>query len=198
MSFSSSDFIHIRASLITFLVTLAIGGSAVYFAQNLADSAHRAKQAAQRQLAEARNKYNIAREDRDNLSTYAAEYDSWVRRKVIGEELRLDLIENLEAMRKQNLVLDFKYSIAPQQAYKPEPALDSGNFELRQSSMKLQLDLLHEGQLTRFFDSLNKRMKGWFMLDHCALSRANVPGSPLQLKAECTGVWLTLKNRSAR
>lgn len=198
MNFSSSDFVHIRASLITFLAVLAIGGSAVYFTQNMADSAHGAKQAAQRKLAEARNKYNTALADRDNLSTYAAEYDSWVRRKVIGDELRLDLIENLEAMRKQNLVLDFKYSIAPQQPYKPEPALGSSNFELRQSSMKLQLDLLHEGQLIHFLDALNKRMKGWFMLDHCALTRANVTGSPMQLKAECTGIWLTLKNRNAR
>ncbi|HEU0186850.1 MAG TPA: hypothetical protein VFR06_03035 [Gallionellaceae bacterium] len=198
MTFASSDFAHIRLSLITFLAVLAIGGSAVYFAQSMADSAHRARQDAQRQLTEARNKYNVARDDRDNLSTYAAEYDSWVKRKVIGDELRLDLIEDLEALRKQNLVLDFKYTIAPQQAYKPEPALDSSNFELRQSGMKLQLELLHEGQLINFFDSLNKRTKGWFMLDDCALSRANIPSSPMQLKAECTGIWLTLKNRSAR
>lgn len=198
MTFSTSDLSHIRISLVTLLVVLLIGGSAIYLAQNMSDSAHRAKQNAQRQLTEARNKYNVARDDRDNLSTYAAEYDSWAKRKVIGEEHRLDLIEDLEALRRQNLVIDFKYSIAPQQTYTPNPALDSGSFDLYQSGMKLQLELLHEGQLLSFFNTLNRSMKGWFILEQCALTRGANPNSPTQLKAECSGMWLTLKNRNAR
>lgn len=199
MTFSPSDLPHVRWSLLTFMLVLALGASAVYLSQNIADTAHRAKRNAQQQLTEARNKLNAARDDRDNLSTYAAEYEAWVKHKVIGDEQRLDLIEDLEALRKRNRVLDFKYAIAPQAPYVPVPALDNGAFELKQSAMTLQLDLLHEAQLINYFDSLRTDIKGLFMLNQCALERTVASGVlSAQLKASCSGSWLTIKNRSAR
>lgn len=199
MTFSQSDLPHIRWSLLTFLVVLSIGAGAVYLSQKMAESANRTQKSVQQQLTDARNKLNAARDDRDNLSTYASEYQAWEKYKVIGEEQRLDLIEGLEALRKKNYVLDFKYSIAPQAAYTPVPAVSSGNYDLRQSTMTLQIDLLHEEQLIRFFDGLRKNIKGWFMLDHCSVDRATATaGSAAQLKAECTGSWLTIKNRNAK
>ncbi len=199
MTFSSSDLPHIRWSLLTFLIVLAVSASAIFLIQKMDDSAQRTKKAVQLQLNEARNKYNAARDDRDNLSTYAAEYDAWVKHKVIGDEQRLDLLEGLEALRKQNRVLDFKYTIAPQLAYTPAPAADSGNFDLKQSGMTLQLQLLHEEQLVTFFDTLRHDMKGWFMLDHCSVERAATStSSATQLKADCAGNWLTIKNRNTK
>lgn len=199
MIFSQSDLPHIRWSLLTFLVVLTAGSSAIYLGQNMRDKAQHGKSVAQQQLSEVRNKLNAARDDRDNLSTYAAEYDAWVKHKVIGDEQRLDLIEGLEALRKQDRVLNFKYSITPQVAYAPVPALNTGNFELKQSVMTLQIDLLHEEQLINFFDSFRSQMKGWFMLDHCALERTAATGtSAAQLKADCAGGWITLKNRNAK
>jgi hypothetical protein len=199
MTFSQSDLPHIRWSLLTFLVVLGVGASAVYLSQKIADAALRNKNASQQQLSEARNKLNAARDDRDNLSTYAAEYEAWVKHKVIGDEQRLDLIEGLEALRKKERVVDFKYTIAPQAPYTPLPALNSGNFELKQSTMTLQLQLLHEEQLIRFFNSLRSDIKGWFMLDHCAMERATDSAvSSAQLKAECSGSWITIKNRNAK
>lgn len=199
MNFSQSDLPHLRWSLLTFLVVLAMGASAVYLSQNIADSAQRTKITAQQQLTEARSKLNAARNDRDNLSIYAAEYEAWVKHKVIGDEQRLDLIEGLEALRKQEHVLDFKYTIAPQTAYTPVPALASGNFDLKQSAMSLQMDLLHEQQLISYFDSLRSEIKGWFMLDQCALERSAATAvSTAQLKATCSGSWITIKNRNTR
>ena len=199
MTFSSSDLPHIRLSLLTFLIVLGVGASAVFLIQKMTDSAQKARQTAQQQLTEARNKFNAARDDRDNLSTYAAEYDSWVKLKVIGEERRLDLIEGLEALRKQNHVLDFKYTVAPQTPYAPVPPVDSGNFDLKQSKLTIQLDLLHEEQLVNFSANMRSSLKGWFMLDSCSIERAAASaGSSVQLKAECAGGWLTLKNRNAK
>lgn len=199
MTFSQSDLPHIRWSLLTFLLVLSIGAGAVFLSQKMADSANSTHKSVQQQLTDARNKLNAARDDRDNLSTYASEYQAWEKYKVIGEEQRLDLIEGLETLRKKNYVLDFKYSIAPQAAYTPVPAVSSGNYDLRQSTMTLQIDLLHEEQLISFFDGLRKNIKGWFMLDHCSVARATATtGSAAQLKAECTGSWLTIKNRNAK
>jgi len=196
MTFSQSDLPYIKWSLLTLLLTLALGGSAVFISQSYAHNAQIAKRTAQQQLNEARSKLNAARDDQENMATYTKEYSAIQRREIIGDEQRLNLIEGLETLRKRNRVLDFKYAIAPQQPYKPAPALDSGNFDLRLSPMTLQIELLHEGQFINFFDNLRRDINGSFMLDHCALER--VSGSAAQLKADCAGGWLTLKNRNAK
>lgn len=196
MTFSQSDFPHIKWSLLTLLLVLTIGGSAVFFSRNYAHNAQNAKRTAQQQLNEARSKLTASRDDQENMATYTKEYSAIQRREIIGDEQRLNLIEALETLRRRNRVLDFKYAIAPQQPYKPLPALDTGNFDLRLSPMTLQMELLHEGQLINFFDSLRRDMNGWFMLDRCTLER--VSGSAAQLKADCAGGWLTLKNRNAK
>lgn len=200
MSFSQADLPQIKWSLLTFLLILTTGGSAVFFSQKYANDAQNARLAAQQQLTDARNKLNAARDDQVNMSTYTKEYSAIQRREIIGEEQRLNVIEGLEAMRKSNRVVDLKYAIAPQQPYKPAPALDSGNFDLRLSAMTLQFELLHEGQLINFFDSMRRDMNGWFILEKCTLERN--PGSAqndapaAQLKADCAGGWLTMKNRN--
>lgn len=196
MTFSAADLPHIKWSLLTFLLALSIGGSAVFISRQFADNAQHAKRAAQQQLAEARNKLNAARDDQQNMATYTKEYSAILRREIIGDEQRLNLIEALEALRKRNRVLDFKYTIAPQQPYKPVPALDSGNFDLRLSAMTLQLELLHEGQLINFFDSLRRDMHGWFILEQCTLERSS--DATARLRADCAGGWLTMKNRNAK
>ena len=196
MTFSQDDLPQIKWSLLTFLLILTIGGGAVFFSQKYANDAHNAKRAAQQQLTEMRNKLNAARDDQENMSTYTKEYSAIQRREIIGEEQRLNLIEGLEALRKRNRVVDFKYAIAPQQPYKPAPALDSGNFDLKLSPMTMQIQLLHEGQLINLFDSLRREMNGWFILEKCTLERN--PGATAQLKADCAGGWLTLKNRNAK
>ena len=71
------------------------------------------------------------------------------------------------------------------------------------SDMSLTFDLLHEGQLIRFFDALRSSINGWFMLDGCSVTRTDnasdnsKAGSVPQLKAECKGGWLTLKNQNS-
>jgi hypothetical protein len=196
MTFSQEDLPHIKWSLITFLSILLIGGAAVFIAQKSTASALKDKNAAQQQLNDARSKLNAARDDQSNMAEYTKEYSLIQRRGLIGDEQRLSLIEGLDTLRKRNKVLDFKYAITPQQPYKPAPALDGGNFDLKISNMTLQFELLHEEQLINFFDSMRQDINGWFILDHCTLERTT--GSTAQLKADCGGGWLSMKNRNGK
>ena len=196
MTFSQADLPHIKLSLITLIASLVIGGSAVFFSQKFATDAKKASHDAQQQLTEARNNLKAAQDDQENMVTYTKEYSAIQRREIIGNEQRLNLIESLETLRQRKRVLDFKYAIAPQQPHKPAIALDSGNFDLKLSAMTLQLELLHEGQLIAFFESLRSDMNGWFILDKCTLERSS--GTAAQLRADCAGGWLTLKKRNTQ
>ncbi|MEJ1959544.1 MAG: hypothetical protein WDM70_09090 [Nitrosomonadales bacterium] len=198
MIYSGTDFARLKWSLLVFLTILCAGGAAIIAGKNFIARAQQEKRAAQIQLNTARSQFAAASEDLENIKTYTFEYDKLLKRNLIGEDQRLDWIEGLEKIHRQNIVLDFKYSIVPQHPFLSPMPLDSGNYKLNMSDMIMQFDLLHEGQLLNFFDTLRTDVKGVFILDQCAIERSPDPGSSVQLKAECTGGWLTLKNGNAK
>lgn len=198
MSFSASDIPEIKWSLGAFVVSLIIAAGLISFSEDYKQSAQKDSKAAQEKLTQARTQLATAQNDFENMATYKLEYEALETQKVIGNEQRLDWLEGLEKIRKQNIVLDFKYSIGPQQAYAPNPPLDAGNFALNLSPMTLQIDLLHEDQLDRLFSAMMSQMEGWFILERCTLSAgAATTAETTSLKADCAGGWLTMKNRSA-
>ena len=196
MTFSKTDLPHLKWSLLVFLFSLAISVTAVVLSEKFVSRAQADYQTAQRQLGEARTRLASAEDDRANMSTYAREYATLLDRKIIGGDQRLDWIEGLEAIQRQNSTPQFTYTIAPQQPYTPVPPLDSGNFSLFLSGMSLQLELLHEEQLITFFEALRSKINGRFLLDNCKMERSgsissstvSIDSQPVtlpQLKAEC-------------
>lgn len=196
MSISIADLSNLKWSLGAFALSLALGGVLVFLSDGYLARSLKERQSAQKQLADAHAQLAAAQSDQENMSTYAMEYNTLASQGIIGSEQRLDWLEGLEQLRQQGSVLDLKYTITPQQSYTPVPAADAGNFQLSRSNMTLQLDLLHEEQLLRLFAGMRKQMKGWFMLDGCTLSRTGAANEIAPLKAECTGGWVTMKDKS--
>ena len=199
MSNFKSDLPYLKWGLGAMLLASAISGSAVFFSQDYLSQSQLAHRAAERQLTDARRSLGTASDDQQNMASYTQEYAMLLKRHVIGKEQRLDWLDSLERLRRRSLVLDFKYAISPQKPYQPPLQLDSGNFNLMRSDMTLSFDLLHTGQLINFLDALQSAASGWFMLDSCSIQRATAnanDGSTPQLKADCTGGWLTLENRN--
>lgn len=197
MSFSKADLPELKWSLGAFLLSLAFAGGLISLSEEYLARSLKDREAAQKQLTNARTQLLAAQSDQANMSAYALEYNALLAQKVIGTEQRLDWMEGLERLRQQGKVLDFKYTISPQQGYTPSPAIDAGNFQLSRSSMTLQIDLLHETQLLHFLTNLNNQINGWFMLDGCSISRTGAVDDLAPLKADCTGGWFTMKNKSA-
>ncbi len=198
--FSASDFPIIRWSVVAICASALASGIMLYSSGKYTEKTERDLQAAQAASDDARQHLFAANEDKENMAIYADEYGKLMTRKVFGDEQRLDWIEGLEELRKQKLVTDFKYSIAPQKNHTPQPAISSGNFDIHYSEMKLSFDLLHEEQLLNFLEALRLQNTGWYQLDGCTLKR-NEGADPItlaNLKAECTGGWITLKNRNAK
>jgi hypothetical protein len=203
MKFSKSDFHLMRWSLSAIGASVLLGGVILYSSSMYADSAKINLHTAQIKMNDARKRLATAKQDLENLSDYSQEYYSLENKQVIGDDHRLDWMDALEKIRNQNLVLDFRYSIAPQKKYAPQPALDSGNFEIHYSETKLQFDLLHEGQLMKFFDALRTQNNGWYQLQGCSMQRIGMSeetdaAAVPHIKAECSGGWITLKNRNSQ
>jgi hypothetical protein len=203
MKFSNSDLHLMRWSLAAICASILLSGVILYSSSEYADFTQKDRRAAQSQMNDARNRLTMARQDQENLSVFSQEYDTLETNKIIGDDHRLDWMEGLEKLRNQNLVIGFRYNIAPQKIYAPQPAIDSGNFDIHYSEMKLQFDLLHEGQLLNFFDALRNQIKAWYQLEGCTLQRSAAEENAAtptatHIKAECNGGWITLKNRNAQ
>lgn len=202
MKLSKADFLLMRWSVLAICASLLISAIVLYSSGSYAEKSLKERHSAQSMLNDARARMATAHQDQENMSIYADNYGALIANKIIGDDQRLDWIEGMEKIRQKNLVTDFRYTIAPQKVYAPKPPIDSGNLDIRYSEMKLQFDLLHEAQLFAFYDALHADIKGWYQLEGCSLQRvgaANVDeqATKARLKAECSGGWMTLRNRNA-
>jgi type II secretory pathway pseudopilin PulG len=201
MKFSNADFYQVRWNLLAILTAILLSSLILYSSTQYAQITQKNQRIAQSQLNDARNQFAMATQDQASLADFSKEYDTLEKNKIIGDDHRLDWMEGLEKIRNQNHVVDFRYSIAPQKIYAPQPAIDSGNFDIHYSEMKLQFDLRHEGQLLDFFDALRSQIQGHYQLESCTVQRddaAEDAGTPMHLKGECNGGWITLKNRNVQ
>lgn len=200
MKFSGNDMGVMRSSLITLAVAASCSALLIYFSERQAGLAGKDWRDAQSQLQAAKSQLSSAKLDQGDMESYLAEYSASVDQHLIGEETRLDWVESLEKLRPQKKVADFRYNIGPQKNYAAQPAIASGNFNIHYSEMKLQFDLLHEGQLMDFFDAVRGQIKGWYQLESCSILRnqGDAQNTGLQLKAECSGGWITLQNRNVK
>ena len=204
MKLSTADFYPIRWSILAACASALISAAILHTSGEYVQSAQNERNSAKNRLNDAHDRLAAASQDQENMAIYAGEYGALLERNIIGDDQRLDWMEGLEQLRQKNLVADFRYSIAPQKNYTSQPPLDSGNFEIRYSEMKLQFDLLHEAQLLNFFAALRAGIKGHYQLESCTLQRHGAAGTKSHdnpvatayLKAECSGGWITLKNRN--
>ena len=136
-------------------------------------------------------------EDYDALVTQRRIVDRYHRRYkqfddngFIGQESRLDWVESLRLSAATLALPSFNYSIEPQLAVTVPAIMSSGGAELRLrvSRTQLELNLLHELDLLRFFDELQRRAPGLLAVDGCTLEHIGdvrgAPGEP-NLAATC-------------
>jgi hypothetical protein len=201
MKFSKSDFPLMRNSLLAMCASIAVSAIALYSSGQYAEKTRGGLHSALTMLDDVHNRLKAALEDQKNMAIYSDEYGTLSENKIIGDDQRLDWMEGMEKLHRQNLVTDFRYSITPQKKYASPLPIDNGNFDVNYSEMKLQFDLLHEGQLLNFFTALRSQIKGYYQLESCTLKRVDnentAAAASTHLKAECDGGWITLKNRNA-
>lgn len=197
MKFDLHDLALLRWNLLAIGASLLFSAAFLYGTGEYAGRIAQMKQAAKTRLDGARAQLAAANDDMKNMAAYADEYAQLKAGGIIGDGHRLDWIEGLESLQRRGIVRRFRYEIAPQTAYAPVQPMDGGGFDIRYSGMKLEFDLLHEGQLLDFFTALRTYVRGRYQLEGCTLRRTaeSEPGDTW-LKAECRGGWITLKSRS--
>ena len=141
---------------------------------------------------------NAVHEDYDALVVQRRLVDRYHRRYqrfdelgFIGRESRLDWVETLRMTANGLSLPPLSYAIEPQIEVIPpvQSVLGGEDLQIRASKVQLELGLLHEFDLLRFFDDLQAHAPGLIKVDRCELTWEVEPGSRLNrdanLSASC-------------
>ncbi len=172
------------------------------FAQNYSISQEHALQAQQNQLNAARQHYQSSGLEKDTITEYLPKYQALINKGFVGEERRIEWVDELRAQHKEHKLFGIKYSISQQENYKPSFAPSLGEFVLHRSIMKLDLDMLHEGDILQLTESLAAKNPASFMLRDCEITRLGAVGALsnqliANLHARCELDWLTMHEPEA-
>jgi hypothetical protein len=198
MSLEKQDLQKLQTPLLilaaVIIVVISLFGAAQYFNQNQ----EIALQNQQNLLNAARQRYQLSGAEKDMIIEYLPKYQMLISKGFVGEEQRIAWVEHLREQHKMQKLFGIKYSISPQEKYTPAFAANLGGFTLNRSVMKLELDMLHEGDLLQLTEALSTENSAPFILRDCEINRLN-PGSQLSnqlianLHALCELDWLTLR-----
>jgi hypothetical protein len=142
-----------------------------------------------------------ARDEQAEISAKIGRFGELAAAGIVGEERRLEWVERIREIRSVRRLYDLQYEIAPQRPLDANAAPgNSGSFEFMSSTMRLQLDLLHEQDLIHFLDDLEHSVSAFVRPERCSVERsgaAGPAGSIALLKAECTLDWITIRERKS-
>ena len=186
----------VRGALLCFALTVL--ASVVLLSLSAAYRMRAAQQLdlAQRTRSAASTLFNHAEAEKQEIRAYEPRFLALRQRGLIGEENRLAWIDAIRRSQEQRKLLPISYDISPQQALQVPLPMMMGQYHLRGSRMRLQMDLLHEMDLLNLLDDL--RQAGYFAVQDCTLKRhasaatGAASGAAPTLGAECELLWLTL------
>jgi hypothetical protein len=147
----------------------------------------------QRALDDARARFQRSGEERDLLTRYAPEYRALEQSGFIGAEQRVNWIDSLRIANEATRLFGVQYQIGAQSVYLLPEQPQAG---LTQSPMKIDLRLVHEGDLMRFLRALASQRSGVFTVNECALERVtpaeSLPRAQPNLRADCDLSWISV------
>lgn len=200
MKVSRSDIRRVRLSATTALFMLLAGLAAAWVSHHWYLDERRIAAAAEQQRKEIQTRLARAREEEAELKIKIGRFNDLSARGLIGEERRLDWIEQLARIRSERRLYDIQYELAPQSVLDAAAAPgSSGGYDFVTSSMHLAMPLLHEEDLLHLLDDLGNSVSAYVRPRRCTLERirqrsAELPASA-QLRAECTLDWITINPR---
>ena len=198
MTLTQQDWRKLRFPILGLGGALVIVGLLVSLADQYRTKNETALQIQQNLLNQARSKFQSSGLEKETIIQYLPSYNDLLTSGFIGEERRIEWIERLRQIHAQHKLFSIDYSIGLQEDYKPSFIPNMGNFVLHRSTMKLDLDMLHEGDLINLLDGLHEQTTTFIVRD-CEIKRpigatVNTKNLSSNLKASCEIDWLTLRD----
>ncbi|HEX6411479.1 MAG TPA: hypothetical protein VFZ94_00405 [Burkholderiales bacterium] len=195
---------ELRKLIVPLLAAMLFIGAGVF----LVSSAREGRARAQAELlaAQGERKQNtdrlalIAEEERE-VTEKLDVYKQLKRLNILGEERRLEWADAVARIRNQRELLDLTYRVDRQKLVKSLPG-KPGTIDFFASTMHVQLDLLHEGDLLRFLGDLRDSGNAYYAVKSCSMRRTGqaATGATItpRLRGSCEIDLITVVDRGAK
>jgi hypothetical protein len=202
-AFQPTDLKRIQWSIALLVVLTAVGVATVMASLKFREVAVKSLKQATAIQSEIKGKLARAYDEELELRDKIKRYNEMDQQGIIGEEHRLDWIEQIKKVEEKHKLLEIQYELSPQKPLDAKilPGAAAGNFETLWSPMRLEMPLLHELDLLNFLDDLNRRVTAYLRLRSCSIDRlppqaaAKGPSATAQLKAICELDWITIREK---
>lgn len=129
---------------------------------------------------------------RENYPKFVTLYN----KGIIGQEKRLNWIETLRKAGETIGLPSLSYSIESQEEHVPDYTVNYSGYTLYRSSMELSLGLLHEGDLFKFIDYINRHADGIYTISECKFNKSGnqvvYEKDRTNVSASCLLYWITI------
>lgn len=195
MKMTAQDWRKLQLPLITFGVALIIATLLYSATDARQQKAENDLQKQKSELSQARNRYQTSGQEKADIEEHLPLYDKLIKRGFVGEEQRVDWIDDLRNINMRHKLFGINYDIGAMQDFKPAFPLDVGNFKLHRSTMKVTLALLHEGDLITLIRALPQESNPPFLLRDCTITTVSGGGRGKflpNLNSVCEIDWITV------
>ncbi len=135
------------------------------------------------------------------LRDYYPQFINLYNQGIIGREKRLKWIEVLRKASQENNLLSLSYSINARKEYIPEYNINYNGYTLYNSSMELNLDLLHEGDFFKLLHYINRTETGFYTIAECKFrmyaDEIRFEKNHANISASCLLYWITIEHSDA-
>jgi len=191
---TADDLKPLRLPIALWVVISCVMGGAVYYTDMLAKKSSAELERRKNDLRAAQTRMQQSGTEKDIIVQYAGKYRDLQNAGFAGEEQRINWLDALRAANTGTDLFGVNYQISAQQPYAYAQQFDPGTVKLMESVMELDMNLLHEGDLLRFFEALRAQRVGLFHINSCELRQIN-PSPTLRnqanVSADCKISWLT-------
>ena len=204
MTLDAKDLKRLQWAIAFLIIMSLVGGGALWTTEQMRKQSLREIQEATTARKDTQAKLAQARAEQQELTEKLNRFQMLKDRGLFGPERRLDWIEAIARIKAARRIFKLDYEFAPQRRLDASILPGggaAGGFELMSSQMRMQIHLLHEGELLDFIGDLRadlrKTVDALVHVRSCTIDRLAPStadrGSKAQLNAECTLECVTHK-----
>jgi hypothetical protein len=202
MTFNREELRKLALPALVGFVLLGSGAGFIALAEGARRAAQHELAAAQADRAQNGQRLSRIAEEEREVKEKLEVYRNLKRLNILGEERRLEWADTMSRIRTQRELLDLRYRVERQKLLVSLPG-SPGSVDFYASTMRVDLALLHEGDLFRFLADLRNSGNAYYSVKRCAVTRtgpAAATGTNIapRLRADCDIDLVTVLDRGAK
>lgn len=191
MKLTTADLRKLRLPMLITLALLAIAVALAWRSSLSASKVFQEKFAAESRTASLEKRLATARSEEHEIKVRSEQLQRLEQSAIGSGEKRLIWTELLQDLQKSLRIPGMSYEFGVQ---KPLDEKFAGRPGFSFSPMRLQLNLLHEGDLLNFLTRLQSQAPALVLVRRCKLATATKSeDAPFQLQADCELNWVTMQ-----